>query len=276
MKISFIKLSPAENTTIIITEADIRKEDYIKIAKTAMAYTHLNGEQVGFITPKTDSRAKGRMEMSGGEFCGNGLLALGAYIAWQEDLEKETFLLEFSGVGKTLECEVRKVDSVTFRVKGEMPLEGYGISKKEVVTGKNTFAGYLVAMQGITHFIFQESERENNPTDYRELLKHLAREESSPAFGALGYRISGEDIHLSPWVYVPGIESFGKERSCGSGSLALGLLWAMKKEEDIRLNIQQPGGVIAVRTAYDRRTKKVTSATIETEVQITCEGNLLL
>lgn len=127
MRVSFVKLSPSENTTIIVTEPEIKKENYAKIAKTAMAYTHLYGEQVGFITPTHYPEAKGRMEMSGGEFCGNGLLAHGAYLAWRDGLEKETFLVEFSGVTKMLTCEVEKVSPLVYRVKGEMPVEGYHI-----------------------------------------------------------------------------------------------------------------------------------------------------
>ncbi len=276
MKASFVKLSPSENTTIIVTEAEIKKVAYPEIAKAAMAYTHLYGEQVGFITPTLYPEAKGRMEMSGGEFCGNGLLALGAYLVWIEGTEKSTFPVEFSGVDKMLTCEVEKTSSLTYRVKGEMPVEEYRISKREMVIGDEKITGDLVVMKGITHFLFPLSDRKTSKPDFPSLLKKLEKEGDNQAYGALGYKITGEEIHLSPWVYVPGIDSIREERSCGSGSLAAGLRWAEEKEESLRLNIQQPGGKIAVTIDYDQKAKKVTSASIETEVKVTCEGNILL
>lgn len=276
MKASFVKFSPSENTTIIVTQAKIKKEDYPRIAKAAMAYTHLHGEQVGFITPRFSTKAKGRMEMSGGEFCGNGLLALGAYFAWSEGKEKDHFPLEFSGVEKTLTCEVEKIGPLVYRVKGELPVEGYRIFKREVRTGHEKISGDLVVMKGITHFLFPLKEKGAPEIDYPALLKCLGKDDNNHAYGALGYKRDGEMVHLSPWVYVPGIDSLREERSCGSGSLALGLLWAKDREDSIRMKIQQPGGVIAVEIDYDQKAKKVTSASIETEVIVTCEGNLLL
>ena len=224
MIIPFVKLSPSENTTIIVTNFDIEKTDYSKIAKTAMAYTHLHGEQVGFITKKYHRDSKGRMEMSGGEFCGNGLLALGAYLAGEEGMEKGSFPVEFSGVDKMLTCEVEKVSPLVYRVKGEMPVEGYQIFKKEVTVGDEKISGDLVVMKGISHFLFPRPERRNPHSVYATLLKNLGKDGNNQAYGALGYKRNGEEIHLSPWVYVPGIDSFREERSCGSGSLALGLL----------------------------------------------------
>lgn len=275
MKASFVKLSPSENTTIIVTDPSVKQGDYSKIAKAAMAYTHLYGEQVGFLTQKHSGRAKGRMEMSGGEFCGNGLLALGAYLAWTEGIEKDTFFLEFSGAANTLVCEVEKIRPEKYRVKGEMPVKGYRVSKKEVKAGEKSVSGDLVEMEGITHFLFQKPEEESFKEDYPEMLKNLSKDGKNLAYGALGYQIRKDSIHLSPWVYVPEVDSLREERSCGSGSLALGLLWAKEKEESIKIEIKQPGGTIAVEIAYDRRAKKVTAASIETEVMITCEGNLL-
>lgn len=276
MKIPFVKLSPSENTTIIVTDPDIKKHNYSNIAKTAMAYTHLHGEQVGFMTKKDHRDSKGRMEMSGGEFCGNGLLAFAAYLAWKEGLKKETLFVEFSGVENTLECEIEQLHPAVYRVKGEMPVKTYGISKKQVKVGEGIIEGHLVIMEGITHFLFEQPKgRDHNP-DFSSLLKILAKEGDNQAFGALGYRMDGEEINLSPWVYVPGIGSLQQERSCGSGSLALGLFWANEKKADVHINIVQPGGMIAVIVNYDRTLKKVTSASIETEVMMTCEGNMLL
>lgn len=276
MPISFVKLSPSENTTIIITEPGVEKEEYGKIATAAMAYSHLYGEQVGFLTPTQTSKSKGRMEMSGGEFCGNGLLALGAYVAWREEIEKERFSLEFSGVAKPLSCEVEKTSPVSYRVKGEMPVKEFRIFQKEISADNGGITGDLVEMTGITHFLFPIDDRDKSLIDFSLLLKKLEQEGDNQAYGALGYREEGGKIEMTPWVYVPGINSLRKERSCGSGSLALGLLWARKKENPISLTISQPGGRISVEVDFDRKEKKVIGAFIETEVLITCEGNILL
>ncbi len=276
LKIPFVKLSPSENTTIIVRDPEIKKDNYAHIARTAMAYTHLYGEQVGFLTRKRDPNSKGRMEMSGGEFCGNGLLAFGAYLAREEGMKKGVFPVEFSGVEHPLECEIEQLRPAVYRVKGEMPVEGYRISKKQVKVGEDIIDGHLVIMEGITHFLFEQPQERKQKPDFPSLLKILAEEGNNQAFGALGYWMDGQEMYLSPWVYVPEIGSLQQERSCGSGSLALGLYWAREKKTDVHLNIIQPGGMIAVAIDYDQAQKKVTSASIETEVMITCEGNMLV
>ena len=50
MKLNYVKTSPSQNMTILITDY-IDSKDYIKVANSVMRYESLYAEQVGFVVP---------------------------------------------------------------------------------------------------------------------------------------------------------------------------------------------------------------------------------
>ena len=74
MRIKVRVADPAGNITIFVT-TPVEREKYPFIARQLLAREDLKGEQVGFIERK--ARGGFRMEMMGGEFCGNASRSFG-------------------------------------------------------------------------------------------------------------------------------------------------------------------------------------------------------
>ena len=79
MKLDMAVLNPAGNITLIVTTA-VDKAAYADIAGKLLNMPELRGEQVGFLTQPKHGGAI-RLEMMGGEFCGNALRSTGYYYA---------------------------------------------------------------------------------------------------------------------------------------------------------------------------------------------------
>ncbi len=74
MQVQFVKLSPAQNVTILVKDP-VPREDQPKIAAGLLSYDSVGGEQVGFLED-SDHCARMRLQMMGGEFCGNASMSL--------------------------------------------------------------------------------------------------------------------------------------------------------------------------------------------------------
>ena len=80
MRIKVRVADPAGNITVFVT-TPVEREKYPAIARQLLAREELKGEQVGFIE-KTD-QGDFRMEMMGGEFCGNASRSFGYLLCQQ-------------------------------------------------------------------------------------------------------------------------------------------------------------------------------------------------
>jgi len=109
-EIDFIKFSPTQNMTILV-KTDHAAEKYNHIATRLMSYDNVYAEQVGFIEPTRRPEAVARLEMAGGEFCGNACMALAAHLAYEAVLvqqESMDIMLEVSGTDQLIMCHVKK------------------------------------------------------------------------------------------------------------------------------------------------------------------------
>lgn len=107
MRLNFVKASPSQNMTAFITDY-VTPSMYVPVANKLMDYEYLHVEQVGFIVGPKEKDAVLRLEMSGGEFCGNALLSAAAYCTHKALTNKEEFYLETSGSDTPLKCQVMK------------------------------------------------------------------------------------------------------------------------------------------------------------------------
>ena len=80
MTIHYLKFSPTGNITILVT-TPVPRDRQGEIAARLLAPDCVGGEQVGFIEPPSDPRAAARLQMMGGEFCGNATMSVGAMLA---------------------------------------------------------------------------------------------------------------------------------------------------------------------------------------------------
>ena len=101
MRLNILRADPAGNITIFVLDP-VAKEQRAEIANKLMAIKEFEAEQVGFLTEPVNPECSCRLEMMGGEFCGNASRALGLYLA-QKSGKSGKMLIEVSGSENAIE-----------------------------------------------------------------------------------------------------------------------------------------------------------------------------
>jgi len=264
MELKFVKASPCRNTTVFITET-VEKAHYADVARLALDSDYLAAEQVGFITSPHSTKACRRLEMAGGEFCGNATLSLAAWLVKEKLVDSQLpVLVECSGAAQPICCEVTPLPEAHFRVREELFLQAE-LKEMDLKLGFKKYPGVLVREPGIVHFLYfgDCSEQEQ-----LMLLDALEAKEKADACGVIVCEcLTAESYRIRPLVGVPAAGSRVFEQACGSGSMALGL-WLAESEGRTCVLVQQPGGSIFVETGE--------AVHITTEVYFPCEGTMLV
>lgn len=259
--------------TIFVVDP-IAKKNYEKISKKLMEYGNLYGEQVGFITSSSKDSEVVRLEMMGGEFCGNATRSLGAFLVYnghpsvKKNEDKYIVNVECSGAEKTLECEVIKTESESiFYSKVDMPIPTK-IHQITIEKGEK-YQLQAVHFHGILHFVV-DSKKIKEKDEFFKIIKEEVdlNYKEYDAFGIMFY--NEEDNYLEPLVYVKNIDSLFWEKSCGSGSCAVAAVLTDKEKKDINIDLSQPGGKIHVSTEYLNGV--INNITINGTVEIVAEG----
>lgn len=259
MKLNFTKVSPSKNTTVFITNY-VAPAHYAQIANIAMDYEYLNAEQVGFIVTPENEKSVLRLEMSGGEFCGNAVLSAAAFCLHKGLTKEHRFFLESSGSESPLECKVEVKSSSQFEAKAEMPPP---ISTKDLVVNLNgkSISGSIVQLSGITHFLTSYWPRKE---EFNLIVEEVSKNIDNKAIGIIPYKkIKEEEYEIWPFVYVSETGSRFFEQACGSGTLALGI-YLSKINEEKKFSVHQPGGIVKVEIGSKNY--------ISTDIRFTCEG----
>lgn len=248
MKLRFVKADPCGNTTIFLLDP-VPREQRPAVAAAVMAHGSVTAEQVGFIFPDPAQEAGYRMEMAGGEFCGNASRSFAAWLQLCPDGgEPHDFIpaqadrvIRVSGAEGPLTARVRSIgqDNRCY-VSVAMPIP------EQILTGTDDWFGAysLVIFPGISHIVlWDHAHREE---DVERAKSFLARFGPMPeAFGLMYY--DEADRFLRPLVYVEDPRTLVWENSCGSGSSALAAAIAHRRGGSVEgLAIRQPGGELTV------------------------------
>ena len=234
MKLELVMADPAGNRTALVrttVDPSLRGE----VARKIMARRELRAEQVGYCCPPLGN-ALGRLEMMGGEFCGNAARSFGLLLAADKGLAKTAVPIEVSGCSDVLSVEVDP-ENGTAACPLPLPL---AIEEWEVPGLGTTQA---VRMEGITHVIVRGKEAGEDA--------FRAIRQSADARGdwqALGGMFLSEDLTLTPVVAVRETGSTVFEGSCASGTAAVAA-WLSRGETDGErtYRLPQPGGVLSAR-----------------------------
>ncbi|MCD7770151.1 MAG: hypothetical protein LUH36_08580 [Oscillospiraceae bacterium] len=208
MELRFAKLNPTENMTILV-ETPVPREQQSEIAARLMAYNSVGGEQVGFIEPASLPEVRARLQMMGGEFCGNASLSLAALLFWRDEAERSDITLEVSGYDAPVRCAVERRNGVT-----------WGTVSMPLPERMDTVQGYpAVYFPGIVHLIVPLSafpSRERAEIFLRQNAGVLGVE-------AMGLMLMNETASvMTPCVYVRSTDSVVWEHGCDSGTAAVG------------------------------------------------------
>lgn len=210
MKLRIIMADPAGNRTAIV-RTPVPADQRGQIAAKLLQIKELRAEQAGFETAPLMGGA-GRLQMMGGEFCGNAARSYG-YLLWSERQGAHSgtagnIHIEISGSPHTLEVFCDPVHGSSY---AQMPMP------REIEYSPEDYP--LVISEGITHMILENMEPDTN------LIRRMVAAYGSrwDAFGIMF--LTGE--RLTPVVYVEASGSLVYESSCGSGSLAAA--WYMEQ-----------------------------------------------
>lgn len=269
MEVSFVKLSPTQNVTILATSPVARAEQSA-VAARLLEWDSVCGEQVGFLEPPSLPGARVRLQMMGGEFCGNATMALGAYLARQDGLAdgaRTEYAIEVSGADAPVLCRIAR-EGGAYRGAVRMPLpESIGAVALETDAG--TLELPVVALPGIAHVVAPPSL---GRAEIERRIRGWSRAVGADALGVL--RFDEAALAIDPIVYVPATDSAVWERGCGSGTAALGCWLARRAGATFRGAIRQPGGEIAV--TAELRGGEIARVEISGQTRVTAEGTAYL
>lgn len=234
----FYKISPGGNATILILDP-VAPADRAPLARLLLDANHVQAEQVGYL----DLEARPvRLDMMGGEFCGNACRAAAAVMHREgrglvgRDGEW-TGLLNASGVDHPLRVRVVS-DGNGLECWVEMPMP-----TADAVTEAAPGIG-LVRLPGIAHLCLDEAMHPF-PEDHGLAAAELRRRfglTNEDAVGCIWHREGHGGRAIRPVVWVRSTDSTYFETGCGSGSLALALWLQRRQNFPATLQILQPSG----------------------------------
>jgi diaminopimelate epimerase len=256
MKYDLLMADPAKNITAFVLNP-VPAEARPALSAAILTDPALGAEQAAFVIPPgREGNRRWRLEMMGGEFCGNAARSFGLYVAGKTGLRgRHTVVIESSGAAAPIPV---RVDTETGRAEAEIPAP-------RSVTALN-FGGRALPVcvfEGITHVLAPDLE----PAMESFFAIKAAFERDAPSLpGAFGVLFAGTfagdaDDAMTPVVYVYGTDSLVFESSCGSGSAALAVCKSRPLDDgEARYRISQPGGIIEARVV--KRAGAVVSVTI--------------
>lgn len=275
MKLNFIKANPTENMTIFILDP-LPRSSYSEVANKLMNYNNLHAEQVGFIEQPTLPGSASRLHMMGGEFCGNASRAFAAimvqkgYSTYQREGDHFIVPIEVSGNDRILNAEVRELSDHTYDVKIKLPLYKSARPFETHYNGVH-YPGLLVDFEGISHVVLSTG----NDIPDEGLLLHIVKELSPLKSGAFGVMFYNEELNfMTPLVYVEDTGSVIWERSCGTGTAALGVALSLAGKGSIDMVVGQPGGRLEILTVWGAG--QIEEIHLQGEVGIVAEGEVYL
>lgn len=257
MNIPFVKVSPGGNTTILLGMPAPDASSRAGIATVLMDPLHLGAEQVGFMDT---SSAIPRLDMMGGEFCGNAARSFATWLVMENHpalmycAKTAAYEGEIAVSGAPDLVRVR----VAIREEEAFPLTGNGnavmLYDASVRLGVPQHADMciervcpgmdIVRLAGITH-VMLDTHLHAMPSEYISqacALRVRLGLQKEDAVGCIWYSRRPGCVRIDPVVWVRETESVHYETGCGSGTLALGLLEAIRSGAAWEGSVLQPSG----------------------------------
>lgn len=245
-------LDPAGNVTAIVC-SDVPAAERARVAAQILRLPELGIEQVAFLTaPRSGGEI--RLEMMGGEFCGNALRCAGFYQALRNGAEgKSCVFAEISGADGVQPVMADTAKGTASTVM-PLPLSVQPAGWADVQAARVTFAG-------ITHFVIDCAQ-----PDETLVQRAIAAAPEASAVGAIFLdRAHGS---IKPVVFVRETASCVAENSCASGSVATAVVLTADFADGItEIGIGQPGGTLEV--GVQRTDGAVTGLSIGGAVRLT-------
>lgn len=223
-------LRPGGNNTALIegiVPIELRKK-----INTIVMSKYPDVEQVGFYDCNKET-SKIRLEMAGGEFCGNATRAL-AYLLLNG--KPGEVAINVSGTDQLLQAGINSSNNTYSYIP---------IKKDFNSIIKLPLNKFKVDLDGITHII-TFIDKEYSPKALQKIAKNTLEETNllttSAAAGVMFVKKTSSYIYsLAPVVWVRDIKTLFYETACASGTTALALLLAKNKSiSKTKITVLQP------------------------------------
>lgn len=236
--VTYTKMDPNGNITVLVespVEAWLRPW-----AAEQISLAEPDTEQVGFVSTPEDGSGL-RLDMAGGEFCGNACLCAAAL--W---LERKNFLsarlaISVSGATKPVTVEISHRQSGGFAGIVDMPLP-LSVERRELPFAEGSLRLPVVRFPGISHVI--ASPQKLSSASAEEYIRSWCSLLGADALGIMLF--DRPELDLKPLVWVPRADTLCWERSCASGTAAVGAYEAYREHCDRFMGLTQPGGRLGV------------------------------
>ena len=238
--IHYFLLDPTKNITAL-ADTPAAPEDRPAAAARIMQ-EEPSCEQVGFVDfcGKTP-----RLEMAGGEFCGNAAMSAAALYCAGKGLaagETRRVTLAVSGADSPVEVTVTAQDAA-FACTVRMPAPER-IAEETLPLGGRLLSLPVVYCPGIAHIMVTEDEL--TAAEAQAAVRGWC---ATLGVRALGVMLLDETaLTLRPLVYVPAADTLCWESSCASGTCAAGAYLARRAGREVTLYFSEPGGALRVQT----------------------------
>ena len=246
MLIHYIKANPSGNTTLFVFDA-IAPALRSTVASTLLK--NIDAEQVGYLTMREGQPI--RIDMMGGEFCGNASRSAAAYALMTEQLHKKEYSISCSGCNTVLKAWAGKRADSRYDAFINMPRPN-GIDSIIIDVDGQSEQFYRVLLPGIVHFVhFTKDLATVNQQKFWQALYAYTQSAGYEAFGLILF----DSVHFSmiPAVYVTATDTLYWEQSCGSGSAAAAAALAFMGNGNISRTVRQPGGSIDISAVCEKQ-----------------------
>lgn len=235
-----LRADPAGNITLYVLDP-VAPALRPKVTAHLLGIKQFKAEQLAYCCPPTMG-GQGRIEMAGGEFCGNATRAFAMVMQQEMGVPSPSAMsLEVSGCDHLVTAFS---DLTAGTAESEMPLPR---SVRTVQAGGQS--GVLVDLQGIAHLVVEQVEPS---LDFFQTVEPIFQE--IPGLEAYGVMFLNRPAsRVTPLVKVPSANTLVWEGSCGSGSVASAIACTFGAPDgQYAQDLIQPAGVIRVKLTLDQ------------------------
>lgn len=249
MNIEYKYIEPGGNPTAIVTSASKRSLQPMIAKKIMKKYPAC--EQVGFLEVAKIPGARCRLQMMGGEFCGNALRALAVILADSQSRTGGGFTVESSGTRRLVKISSKKNKYTGWRADTQIFANADAVTSDRLNLNNKTEVAIRVELEGITYFLLS-IELFNRNLPFKKIFSDIYKTKmcKTAACGLIFWeKIGANSCAIRPVVFVKKSSTTVMETACASGSAALALGLDFKL-----LKIIQPSGFcfIASKNLNDR------------------------
>jgi histidine racemase len=243
--IHYVLADPSGNRTVFVLDS-VAVGERAALAAKILRSDSIEAEQVGFLATNGSSMTNDavlRVDMMGGEFCGNASRSAAAHAAMVEGVETGEYTISCSGCMENLKANVRKRAAGVYDASIEMPMP-QSVDAVIIDIGGAPCRFFRVVLPGIVHFVYiGKGAAAVNRNIFWQAVKTYASDENYVAYGLI--LLDPTIWKMIPAVYVKETNTLYWEHSCGSGSAAAVAAIAYMGNRNVAVKLQQPGGIIS-------------------------------